>query len=409
MYSTLKHGRMKKHANYCTEDFLSDLFFVDWVSNKTPKGEIYFSQLIKDYPHTAKHIEEARSILLKTSINVPTISNQEIDESWKEFSRIVDKRLQIKTKRHKNFVRWSISAAAIALIVLSISIFRDTYSYDEPDYTAIMNEAMPANNHNEVQLILSENEVWTIEKNEQIAYSNGFIIVSQDINGTEKVHLKRKITKKDFLNKLIVPKGRRMNILLADGSKLWINSETTIIFPVAFNGDKREIFVDGEVFLDVARDVTKKFIAKTCKMDVTVLGTSFNLSAYAEDEEQSVALVTGNVEITRQENNQKIILQPNERYKQTGDASGSVETVNALDYASWKDGFMKVDSESLESIIKRLERHYDILIQYAGNQNIYLKCRGKLQLANDVRFVLTNIENAAPIKFIKEGNRYIVK
>jgi len=400
---------MKKHANYCTKDFLSDLFFVDWVSNKTQKGEIYFSQLIKDYPHTAKHIQEARSILLKTSINIPTISNQEIEESWNEFSRIVDKRLQIRTKRHKSLVRWSISAAAIALIVLSVSIFRDTYIYDEPDYTTMMSEATPTANHDEVQLVLSENEVWTIDKKNQVTYCNGFITVSNNINGKEKVYLKRKITKKDYLNKIIVPKGRQMNILLADGSKLWINSETTIIYPVAFNGDKREIYIDGEAFLDIAPDKTKKFIAKTSRMDVTVLGTSFNLSAYSEDEEQSVALVTGRVEIAHQKNNQNVILHPNERYKQTGNAHGTVEAVNALDFACWKDGLMKVDSESLESVIKRLERHYNISIQHVENQNIYLKCRGKLQLADDVRFVFANIENVAPIKFVKKGNNYIIK
>lgn len=400
---------MKNYSNYTTEDYLSDLFFMDWIYKKDKEGDVFFSQLIKAYPHTKAYIEEAKSILLKVQIEVPQISKEEIDESWLHFTQAVDKHQQVKINRHRKIIRWSISVASIALIILSISLFNRVHLSENPDYISLINKDFPVNDSDEIQLILSENETWTIQKNNQISYKNGYVIVSEFIEGSENIVIQRKLNKKDPLNKIIVPRGKRTNLLLSDGSKIWINSESTVIYPAVFNNENREIFVDGEVFLDVTPDKTKKFIAKTHQIDIAVLGTSFNVSAYSEDEEQSVVLVSGKVEITNREKEQRVLLTPNERYRQTGNNIGKVDKVNAIDYSCWKDGLMNVDSESLANVLKRLERYYNVPILYDENQDIYLKCKGKLQLTDDIQFVLANIESAAPIKFVKEANKYVVK
>ena len=99
------------------------------------------------------------------------------------------------------------------------------------------------------------------------------------------------------LNKLVVSYGKRARITLCDGTKIWANAGTVLLYPTYFEDKKREIYVDGEIYIDVTPNPEKPFIIKTSDMGIKVLGTSFNVSAYRDDAEKSIVLVTGKVEV----------------------------------------------------------------------------------------------------------------
>ena len=114
-----------------------------------------------------------------------------------------------------------------------------------------------------------------------------------------------------MFNQIIVPPGKRTNVVFADGTKICVNAGTRVVYPEVFLDDSREIYVEGEIYLEVFRDESRPFIVRTEKMNVRVLGTTFNISAYKNQTESSVVLVEGKVEVELI-NKQKIKVSPNE-------------------------------------------------------------------------------------------------
>lgn len=393
---------MKNYPQYHTQDFLTDLFFMDWIYRDNHEAALFFKKLMDNYPHLIPYIEEARSTLQKIRIekNVPDTAT--IESEWKNFNLAVSRRIrhQIKTKR---ILRWGAIAASI-IIIFCIGIFFNQQKHTVPDYLSMLDNDSSAFFTGEIQLYLNHQDILSLSEKEKITYQNGNVIISNE----NKEIQKRNLDSQQKLNKLIVPYGKRMNLTLCDGSRLWVNSGTTIIYPSIFEEEKREIFINGEVYLEVAHEENRKFIVKTAKMEIAVLGTSFNISAYNDDSEYSVALVSGKVAI-KNKNHKDITLLPNQRYKLTDRGNYNIESVNALDYTCWREGLMKVDSEYLNNIFKRLSRYYNVAITYDKQEDMMLKCNGKLNLDQDIHLVFNTIQTTAPVIIRGGNNRFIVK
>ena len=151
------------------------------------------------------------------------------------------------------------------------------------------------------------------------------------------------------MNQLVVPFGKKSKIELADGTRLWLNSGSRAIYPVVFQKGKREIYLEGEGYLEVAHNASSPFYVVTDQMKVRVLGTKFNLSAYKEDASVSVVLVEGSVEASSESG--KLILKPNQLLNyQKSTRESTISHANVLQYVSWIDGWMLCDKEKLSSI-----------------------------------------------------------
>lgn len=170
----------------------------------------------------------------------------------------------------------------------------------------------------EVTLVVSDRKKVELANNAKVAYNaSGQVSVNSvklKESSVQKEETSAQTSSEEAMeyNQLIVPKGRRSMIVLADNSKMWINSGSKVIYPRAFKGDRREIFVEGEVYLKVSRDESKPFIVNTSAFDVEVLGTSFNVSAYKGDAHASVVLVEGAVDV-KDAADKHVLMQPNER------------------------------------------------------------------------------------------------
>ncbi|MDO5969531.1 DUF4974 domain-containing protein [Flavivirga aquimarina] len=173
--------------------------------------------------------------------------------------------------------------------------------------------------------------------------------------------------------------GTKTKLLLADGTNIWLNSGSTLRFPISFNKAKeRRVYLDGEGYFEVAKDESKPFFVNTKKVNVKVHGTSFNVSSYDDYNSMSVALVDGKVSlIQKYQGKQKDIMELKSLDVATcnfekGTINRSSET-KIEKYTSWKDGYMVFYGDSIDYIIKRLERWYNIdiviedeeLLQYA--------------------------------------------
>ena len=205
-------------------------------------------------------------------------------------------------------------------------------------------------------------------------------------------------------NKLVVSYGKRARVTLCDGTKIWANAGTVLLYPTHFEDKKREIYVDGEIYIDVTPNPEKPFIIKTSDMGVKVLGTSFNVSAYREDVEKSVVLVTGKVEVTAS-NGESVRILPDDRFRQSTDKY-VVDKVNVEDYVSWKEGRLSFKNTELGGILKQLSRYYNVRIDYDKQQQI--TCSGKLNLDDTIEQILNTITETAPVVISKENNVYKV-
>jgi len=165
------------------------------------------------------------------------------------------------------------------------------------------------------------------------------------------------------LLRVTVSYGDRQEVVLPDGTKVWVNAGSTLQYPEAFAANNRTVKLSGEAYFDVKRDESKPFIVETRKLSVKVLGTEFNVSAYPDDEQIITTLNSGKVAIeTEQE--EPFYLEPDQQLafdKKTQKVS--IQPVTASDFSEWKSGNLLFENVTLNQFIKTLERHYDLTIK----------------------------------------------
>ena len=208
-------------------------------------------------------------------------------------------------------------------------------------------------------------------------------------------------------NTLIVPKGGEYMVRLPDGSQVWLNSETTIRFPVRFAAGKREVQLCGEAFFKVCRDTTAPFQVSTENGEITVLGTSFNVSTYREDNYWQTTLVEGSVRIAEQ--GRTVVLKPSEQY--TVDRCSGQRKVASVDaglYTSWVDGKFYFKAYTFEEIVKKLERWYDFTMVYQDEEVKQMRFTGSINKHSPVTEVLRFLEMTTGIRFKVEGKQIVV-
>ena len=193
---------------------------------------------------------------------------------------------------------------------------------------------------------------------------------------------------KNEMHQIMVPNGKRADITFSDGTRIYINSGSKVIYPDIFEERKREILVEGEVYLDVAKRKDCPFVVKTREFDIRVLGTSFNVCAYREDEAASVVLVRGSVEVTT-ENKSKVRLAPNQLVDIKGNKT-QVRKVDVSEYISWKDNLLLLHQRPVGDVLKKLERYYGCKIRYDAEITT-LSLSGKLDLQTDITNVMDNL------------------
>jgi ferric-dicitrate binding protein FerR (iron transport regulator) len=174
-----------------------------------------------------------------------------------------------------------------------------------------------------------------------------------------------------------------------------------------FDRKQREIYVDGEVYLEVSRDENCPFVVKTNKISIEVLGTSFNVMAYENDSIRNIVLVSGAVKIHSESGKEDAILAPSEMYLYSNDTRPEIKSVDVENHIAWKSGIYRYESESLDRILKRLSRYYGENILYSP-QVAHLKCSGKLDLKDDLQLVLKGISRTAPVFCHYDGEQYTV-
>ena len=302
------------------------------------------------------------------------------------------KRIQVPSRNTVRFRRIFYAAAAIALLAAS-TFFIKLQQGNRPaqNMEAIIGQAMPSN---DIRLITGEKEV-ALNQNAQLALKDGHISVVDESNESE-IALSENVR-----SKLVVPAGKRSTLQLADGTQIWLNSGTELDFPSKFTGATREISVKGEIFIEVAKG-QKPFYVNTSQFRVRVHGTKFNLSAYGENEENSVVLVEGSVEVVAP-GKESAWLAPNEKAI-VGTGEIVKETVSVDEYTSWMDGVLTLNKTSVTEMLKKIGRYYNVNFENNCDSEVTAKTyTGKLLLTDDFEELMISLSAFFAMQYDKEG------
>jgi len=211
------------------------------------------------------------------------------------------------------------------------------------------------------QLVLdsSKNGTLALQGNTSIVKRDGQIIYNGETVDNEMLQ-----------NKLSTPKGKQYNIVLADGTKVWLNAASSIIYPTVFNENERKISVTGEVYLEVAHNPEKPFKVSIISPSgdegiIEVLGTRFNINTYMDENAAKTTLLQGKIKLVTKSNN--TILSPGQQV-QIG-VKGKLSTIDGVDLEeiiAWKNGFFEFNDEDIASVMRQISRWYDVDVIYEG-------------------------------------------
>ena len=207
---------------------------------------------------------------------------------------------------------------------------------------------------------------------------------------------------------LRIPKGGEYKIVLDDGTEIWLNSASELKYPAHFVGNERRVCLVGEAYFQVARNEAAPFIVETRDMDVKVLGTSFNVSAYEDEENSHATLVEGRVEVDDKINGEKVTLTPGEQALLQGKEM-VVREVNTKLYSMWRLDRFTFASEDMEGVIRKLSRWYNVNFFFSNSSMKQKRFTGSLPKYSDISQVLKMIEMTTDIKFQVKGNTIIIQ
>lgn len=204
-------------------------------------------------------------------------------------------------------------------------------------------------------------------------------------------------------NKLEIPRGGEFCLTLSDGTRVWLNSETSIRYPVAFAGKERRVFVQGEAYFEVTKDVKKPFIVQFMSSTVTVLGTSFNVRAYPEEGYSRTTLAEGSVRIYSP--GASLMLRPGEQAEVDALSGEMVKReVEVRNFTGWKDGRFVFERQPLERIMQTLERWYDIRVIFKDEEARRISLSGDLRRYDDFSQVMRMLQMTGDVRFELHGN-----
>lgn len=220
------------------------------------------------------------------------------------------------------------------------------------------------------------------------------------------VFMKKDVQQEIALNTIKVPAGQRVEVTLADGTHIWLNARSEFSYPVSFNGDKREVYLKGEAFFEVAKNKDRKFIVNTGRCEVEVLGTQFNVEAYDENE-FSTALIRGSVKVTdKSQPNESVVLEPNNAVS-LNNGKLTVTPITDFNPYSWKEGLITFKDINFKDLMKELEKNFGIRIIIDNHTLDNYACSGKFRISDGIEQVLRALQQDAHFTFERESGTEI--
>lgn len=387
--------------------FLLERFRLDAL---TPEEQAELERAIAD-KNDGSVLEAMEELVAQSALAPVSEDRSQADTS---FAKIVavDKRPAVVTEqpvqaKRVAFTWWA--AASVILLLGAAAYFM--YVRKPADRAEIVQKADPADikapTGNRATITLAGGNIVYLD-----SVNNGTIASQQNINviKTEDgklVYQSAKLTAQGaqlLYNTLTNPRGSRpIDMTLSDGSRVWLNAGSSLTYPVAFLGNERKVTITGEAYFEVTHDLSKPFIVSREHMEVTVLGTHFNVNAYDDEADVKITLLEGSVRVANGTDSKTI------RPGGQAQVKDEIKIANDVDLdrvMAWKNGYFNFEGAGLAETMRQLERWYDIKVQYAnGIPDIHFEGR----MSKDIDLAgLLRILKDSEVKFRMEEGRTLV-
>lgn len=320
----------KFHLMKRVEKFLMNPEFVRWVKNSDPDLDSFWNKWLDAHPEALPQVKKAKEIILGISFQEEkieeTIKSDILKNILKETSDFdsLQEDLHSKSTIKKGF--WEKFALAIRVAAILLVFFSITFVFFKTSKTPV---------------------IQTISK---------VPLIEKSTSSGEKLHL-----------------------TLPDGSEVWLNSESKIIFPQNFGKEAREIILDGEGFFEVMKDTLRPFSVKSNGLITEALGTSFNINS-SQDQKVKVSLVTGKVVIKEESKSEEFYLNPGQQLSfDLANSKADIEKFSVFKSTAWKDGILVFENAGLNEVIYSLEKWYGVHITLVNATDVNWNFSGEYQ------------------------------
>lgn len=361
----------------------------------TPEEERLFEVWYSKSGHQQQYAElQKLQALIQANHAGQNINTQ---RAWRQLKRHI---IPVSPFRHMLYY------AAIALLILGIGITIYLFEYPEnPKIEMSQTKQIPQPPKKQIILTLSNGEQLPLEDTLfQMLKNEAGVVIN---NNTPKTLVYQAAGGKNTpgTNTITIPRGGEYLLILADGTKVWLNSESVLHYPVVFAGAKREVQLQGEAYFEVAQNPAQPFIVHTPQFDIRVTGTQFNVRTYANDY-ASATLIEGKVQVEQQGKTHP--LQPGQ---QSRFVKGHMEirTVDLEEIVAWRQEAFCFKDRRLEHILNELSRWYDLEIVYqqAAIKNYHFTAW--FHRSNSIQEVITILEKTHKIKMHLNGKTLTVQ
>lgn len=311
----------------------------------------------------------------------------------------------------KNIYVWyRFSAAAVVLFIISLGgYFLLLQKKQVSIHILAKNDVAPGKNRATLTLADGRKVVLGDAANGKLV-SEGRVAISKTQNG-EIIYTAPAIAGKAQgpaqFNELETARGEQYQVVLPDGSHVWLNAASSLKYPVVFTGKERLVELNGEAYFEVAHNKAMPFKVKTLQQIVEDLGTHFNVSAYSDEKITATTLIEGSVKVTSIASHKNILIKPGQQ--STMDAGKiSVREVDTDEAIAWKNGYFQLDDENLASFMRKVSRWYNVEVIYKDNAPKSLLLGGTISKYGNVSEVIHVLELTGKVHFQVENNRIIV-
>jgi hypothetical protein len=314
--------------------------------------------------------------------------------------------------RHRRMVlirRWIAAASVIFVVFFAGKYFWDAERSAKPE-RIVAHVTKPGNDlppgSNKARLLLGDGSVIDLAdaKNGTIKHEAGARIDKKD---GQLIYDVSKGEEASETNTIQTPRGGQYQVILADGTKVWLNSASSLSYPTTFTGKDRQVQLKGEAYFEIAEDRNKPFKVSVADVQVEVLGTHFDVMAYEDENAIKTTLLAGAVRVTRNGMGSRVLAAGQEASMDRSSGSLSVNEVDGEEAVAWKNGFFRFDGVSIETVMRQLTRWYDVDVEYEGKTDKHF--RGMISRSENVSAVFKMLELTGEVHFSIEGKKIIVK
>ncbi|WGQ10972.1 FecR domain-containing protein [Pedobacter gandavensis] len=304
------------------------------------------------------------------------------------------------------YKRWTVAAAI--LIICSLGLYY-TKVQQKAAVGAPLASRITAGGHKAVLTLSDGSEVTLNDTGTLDPIKDGLATISNNNEGILVYHPVARASAgqaENPMNTISIPRGGQYQVVLPDGTKVWLNAASSLSFPTDFSGLERRVQLKGEAYFEVAKNTKMPFKVEVKGMSVKVLGTHFNVMAYDDEQQINTTLLEGSVEVASSKKVQ--ILKPGEQATlKKSDGTMDVNAVNTAEFLAWKNGSFMFTDENIETIMRKIARWYDVEVIYKGNLSDKVFA-GSISKEEDISEVLKMLELTGTIHFKVEGRRVIV-